>query len=456
MINESSFGMPYSHEAEVSVLGSCLINKDALAEVAGTLLPEDFYEERHKILFQVMTQMYEEGIPVDLVTFVERLKRDNLLDVVGGQEYVAQVASSVYTAANVGTYAKLVKERSLQRSLIRVGTEIARLGYTGKNIEEDLDKAQQLVFSLSMWKYMKSATPVSELVKRYYSLIEERYAQRSRVTGYPTGLQKLDELLTGFQKSDLLILAARPGMGKTAFALNVATYMSMEEEIPVLFFSLEMSATQLVQRLLSAVSNVPSQKLKTGYLATEDFDALRIAMSRLEDAPLWIDESPGLSVLEIRSRARRAVAELGIKMIIIDYLQLIRLGQNVDNRVQEVSEITRSLKNLARELDIPLLVLSQLSRAVEQRADKRPQLSDLRESGSIEQDADVVMFLYSEDYYKQQKGLRPENSAVELVVAKHRNGPTGEVKLMFRKDIGRFYSLEENVWGDEGAAVSEE
>jgi len=191
-------------------------------------------------------------------------------------------------------------------------------------------------------------------------------------------------------------------------------------------------------------------------LATEDFDALRIAMSRLEDAPLWIDESPGLSVLEIRSRARRAVAELGIKMIIIDYLQLIRLGQNVDNRVQEVSEITRSLKNLARELDIPLLVLSQLSRAVEQRADKRPQLSDLRESGSIEQDADVVMFLYSEDYYKQQKGLRPENSAVELVVAKHRNGPTGEVKLMFRKDIGRFYSLEENVWGDEGAAVSEE
>jgi replicative DNA helicase len=408
-------------------------------------------------MFQMMTQMYEEGVPVDLVTFVERLKRDNLLDGVCGQDYIAQVASSVYTAANVSAYAKLVKERSLQRSLIRVGTEIARLGYTGKNVEEDLDRAQQLVFNLSMWKYMKSAAPVSELVKQYYQLIEERYAQRSRVTGYPTGLKRLDEQLAGLQKSDLLILAARPGMGKTAFALNIASYMAIEAHIPVLFFSLEMSATQLVQRLLSSVANVPSQKLKTGYLGTDDFDALRIAMSRLEDAPLWIDESPGLSVLEIRSRARRAVVEQGIKVIVIDYLQLVRLGQNIDNRVQEVSEITRSLKNLARELDIPLLVLSQLSRAVEQRADKRPQLSDLRESGSIEQDADVVMFLYSEDYYKQQKGLRPESSTMDLMVAKHRNGPTGEVKLLFRKDIGRFYSLEENedIWGDEGAADGE-
>ncbi|NPV88543.1 replicative DNA helicase [Coprothermobacteraceae bacterium] len=447
MITES-VGMPHSYDAEVAVLGACLINKDALSEVAGFLVPDDFYDDRHKLMFQVMSQMYEEGVAVDLLTFTERLRAENIIDKVGGQEYITSIATSVYTAANVTSHAQLVKERSIQRSLIRVGTEIAKLGYTSRNVEEDLDRAQQLVFNLAMWKFLRSAVPASELVKKYYDLIEERYSYRSRVTGYPTGFSKLDELLAGLQKSDLVILAARPGMGKTAFALNVAANLSMEERVPVLFFSLEMSGTQLVQRLLSAVSGVPSQKLKTGYLSEDDFDALRVAMSTMEDSKLWIDESPGLSVLEIRSRARRAVAELGVKVIIVDYLQLIKLGQNVDNRVQEVSEITRSLKNLARELDVPLLVLSQLSRAVEQRADKRPQLSDLRESGSIEQDADVVMFLYSEDYYKQQKGLRAESSAVELVVAKHRNGPTGDVKLVFKKDIGRFYDMEENVWGD--------
>jgi replicative DNA helicase len=425
---------PHSAEAEESVLGALLLDKDAILSVAEILVPDDFYDERHKNIYACILDLYEQRIPVDVLTVSDGLKKNKILKKIGGSSYLAGLASKVPTAAHVEHYGRIVKNASTKRSLMNAAAKLVDLSLDeGLPAEELLDKAESEVFSLTQEHLTKSFTPVREALAESFDRLDELHKQGEGLRGVPTGLKDLDDALAGMQKSNLIVLAARPGVGKTSLALNIAQALAVEYKRPVGFFSLEMSREELVDRLLVAQADIDAWKLKTGKLSEEDFTSLSNAMGILAEAPIYIDDTPALSILEMRTKARRLQVDVGIDLLVVDYLQLAR-SRNLENRVQEVSEISQGLKNLARELKIPVLALSQLSRAIETRGEKRPQLSDLRESGSIEQDADVVMFLWREDDEK------PENMVLDI--AKHRNGPLKSLKLFFKSDRIRFFGRE--------------
>lgn len=425
---------PHSQEAEESVLGALLLDKDAVIAIAGFLTAEDFYDQKHKEIFSCAIELYEERIPIDVLTISERLKKKKTLKSIGGSSYLADLVNKVPTAAHVEHYGKIVKDSATKRSLLAAATKLVDLSTDeGLNANELLDKAESEVFSLTQRHLTKSFTQVKDALAESFDRLDELHKQGEGLRGVATGFKDLDDALAGMQRSNLLILAARPGVGKTALALNIAQNVAVKYKRPVGFFSLEMSREELVDRLLVAQADIDAWKLKTGKLDEEDFTKLSNAMGELAEAPLYIDDTPGLSILEMRTKARRLQVEAGIDFLIVDYLQLAR-SRNLENRVQEVSEISQGLKNLARELKIPVLALSQLSRAVETRGGKKPQLADLRESGSIEQDADVVMFIWREDDEKLEN--------VVLDIAKHRNGPLRSINLFFKGDRIKFYGRE--------------
>ena len=425
---------PHSEDAEQSVLGALLLDKDAIIAVAEFLKADDFYDERHAKIYEACIELYEDRVPVDVLTVSEKLKKYKALKMVGGAAYLAALTNKVPTAAHVEHYGKIVKDSSTKRALMSAASRLVELSMDdGIPADELLDKAEAHVFSLTQKFTPKSFSSVKTALADSFDRLDELHKQAEGLRGIPTGYKDLDNTLAGMQRSNLLILASRPGMGKTALALNMAQSIAVNYKRPVGIFSLEMSREELVDRLLVAQADIDAWKLKTGKLSEEEFTKLSNAMGVLAEAPLYIDDTPGLSILEMRTKARRLQVEVGIDLIIVDYLQLAH-SRNLENRVQEVSEISQGLKNLARELKIPVLALSQLSRAVETRGGKRPQLADLRESGSIEQDADVVMFLWREDDEKMEN--------VNLDIAKHRNGPLKTIQLFFRGDRIKFYGRE--------------
>jgi len=426
---------PHSEEAEACVLGAILIDKDAIVAVAEFLRPEHFYNENNALIFQALLDLYEKRKPIDLVTLKDELKKRKILTKVGGSAYLTDLVNQVPTAAHIEEYGRIIKDNHTKRELISAAAKITESAFDeGQEATAVLDRAEQAIFALSQQHLRQVFLPVKEVLAESFDRLDELHKTAGSLRGIPVGFKDLDDTLAGMQNSNLIILAARPGLGKTAFALGVAQHVAVKEKLPVGFFSLEMSKEELVDRLLVAQADIDAWKLKTGRLDEEDFTKLSEAMGELAEAPLFIDDTPALTVLEMRTKARRLMAEHGLKFLVVDYLQLMRSVRQLDNRVQEVSEISMGLKNLARELKIPVLALSQLSREVEKRGRKRPQLADLRESGSIEQDADVVMFLWRED----EEDL--EN--VELEIAKHRNGPLRRIKLHFRGDRIKFYGVE--------------
>lgn len=431
---------PYNLEAEQSVLGSMLLSKDAVIVATEQLQPEDFYKESHRRIFEVITKLYENREPVDLITVTEALRSSKLLEQVGGATYLTTLTETVPTASNISYYCKIVEEKALIRRLINTTSSILSMAYDPENDVEDLlDEAERKIFEIAQKQRVESFYHIKDILFDTFERIEELYNSEGGITGVPTGFPDLDEKTSGLQPSDLILIAARPSMGKTAFALNIAQNAAIRYKIPVAIFSLEMSKEQLVQRMLCAESNVDSHKLRTGRLDEEDWPKLARAMGPLSEAPIYIDDTPGISSLELRAKARRLKAEKGLGLIIIDYLQLMSSKGNSENRQQEISEISRSLKALARELSVPVVALSQLSRAPELRSDHRPILSDLRESGSQEQDSDVVAFLYREDYYNPDTDRK---NIAEVIIAKQRNGPTGTVELVWLPRFTKFASIE--------------
>ncbi len=435
---------PQNSEAERSVLGSVLIDPEAMIKIADILRPEDFYEERHSLVFDAMLTLFDKRMPIDIVTLSEVLEAESKIKDVGGSGYLADIVNSTPSAASIVHYAEIVRDKAVLRRLIAAGNNIAESGYEeDAEIAGTLDRAESTLFAVSQ-KFLKNKfLPIREVISEAFERIDRIHSEKDSgaLRGVPSGFKSLDDKTAGWQKSDLVILAARPSMGKTSFALNLAENAAVEEKIPVAVFSLEMSKEQLVDRLLASQAAVDSWKLRTGNLSEDDFHKIGPAMAYLSEAPIFIDDSPGCNIMEMRAKCRRLQMEHGLGMVIIDYLQLMegksRSGDT--NRVQEISEISRGLKGLARELQVPIIALSQLSRAVEHREDKRPQLSDLRESGSIEQDADLVMFLYREEYYNpntEKKGV------TEVLIRKHRNGPTGEVMVYFNPAQMRFADIE--------------
>lgn len=430
---------PQNLDAEQSTLGSMLLEKEAIYKGAEILRPDDFYREAHRVIFEVVVHLANKGEPVDLITVSEELKQRGMLDKVGGVAYLTQLVNFVPTAANVEHYANIVAEKSLLRSIISVATNIVKMGYEGtEEVDVILDRAEKEIFEISQKRNVKGFVSLRSILVETFERIEKLYESKGGVTGLPTGYPDLDRMTAGLQPSDLIILAARPSMGKTTFALNLASYAAVEAKVPVVIFSLEMSKEQLALKLLCSEAGVDNQRIRTGTLRDDDWPKLSHALGRLSDAMLFIDDTPGISALEIRAKTRRIKAEHGLGLIIIDYLQLMQSRSKSENRQQEVSEISRSLKALARELDVPVIALSQLSRAVEQRADKKPTLADLRESGSLEQDADIVGFLYREDYYNPETDRK---NITELIIAKQRNGPVGTVDFFFQKEFSKFQSL---------------
>lgn len=425
---------PHSTEAEESVIGALLIDRDAVIAVAEFLLPDDFYDRRLSDIYEACLDLYEERSPIDVLTVSERLKKQKVLKEVGGSAFLADLANKVPTAAHVEHYGKIVKDQATKRSLLTAGNKIVDFSLDESlAANELLDKAESEIFSLSQKHISKSFIAVKDALAESFDRLDELHKQGEGLRGVPTGLKELDDTLAGMQKSNLLILAARPGVGKTALALGMAQSLAVKHKRPVGYFSLEMSKEELVDRLLVAQADIDAWRLKTGKLNEEDFTKLSNAMGELAEAPLYIDDTPAISILEMRTKARRLQVESGLDLLIVDYLQLAR-SRNLENRVQEVQEISQGLKNLARELKVPVLALSQLSRAVEVREGKKPQLADLRESGSIEQDADVVMFLYRENDDNVQN--------MSLDIAKHRNGPLKNLKLFFKGDRIKFYDAD--------------
>ncbi len=443
-VNESTLERlpPQSLESEQAVIGALLVSGDGIIRVVDLLEPEYFYRNAHQVIYAAMVDLFDNNEPIDIVTVSQYLKDKEKLDQVGGRQYITELSLSVATTANLEYYARIVQEKALLRNLIKAGTEIVGSCYEQTDADAAIDRAEHLIFSLAQKRSMQQLTHIKNIVESSFQKIEQRYENRDTLSGTPSGFYDLDALTSGFQASDLIIVAARPSMGKTAFCLNVAQYIAVEKQIPVAVFSLEMSKEQLVQRMLCSEASIDANRLRTGHLHTNDWTHLAMAMGRLGEAPIYIDDSALLNVLEIRAKARRLKAEMkGLGLIIVDYIQLLQGRKQTDNRVQEVSEISRSLKTLAREINVPVVALSQLSRAVEARQNKRPMLSDLRESGSIEQDADIVMFIYRDEYYNPESEHRGE---AEIIIAKQRNGPTGTVDLLYQASITRFLNKVHN------------
>lgn len=426
---------PHSEEAERSVIGCVLIDRNALVDVVDKIDPSMFYQQKHGLIFECVVELYADRSPVDVVTVADKLKEKKSLKMVGGNGYLAELAANVPTSAHAEKYAEIVRGYSIKRQMIALAADLNEMALEdGGSIEGLLDKAEKNVFALSQKSIKRDFVAIREALSESFDRLDELQRSDGGLRGIPTGFTDLDNALAGMQDSNLLILAARPGMGKTTLALNLAQYACVEKKIPVGMFSLEMSNLELVDRLLVSQANIDAWKMKTGNLAGNDFESLSEAMGILADSPMYIDDSPGLSILEMRTKARRLQAEKGIKMIIVDYLQLAVGSGKFDSRATEVQSISQGLKNLARELKIPVLALSQLNRSIESRGDKIPQLSDLRESGSIEQDADVVMFLY-----------RSEDDNLEdykLNIAKHRNGPLKTVDFKFKGNKMRFFGVD--------------
>jgi replicative DNA helicase len=436
---------PQSIDAEQSVLGALLIDRDAIIEVAEILKPADFYRPIHGGVYAAVLDLYERREPVDIVTVSEVLERRGELDAAGGSAYLASLINLTPTAVNAAHYARIVERKAVLRSLISAAGKIAAIGYEETpDVAESIDRAESELFSVSQRRVKSGFSPLKQLLHAAYDRLDYLHQHRGELSGVPSGFRDLDALTTGFQKSDLIIIAARPSIGKTSLALNIAEYAAVHEGRTIGLFSLEMSKEQLVLRLLSSVSHIDSQRLRNGFLEEMDFARLAPAMNALAEAPIYIDDTPNISTMELRTKARRLQAEAGLDLVIVDYLQLMQssAASRDSNRVQEVSEISRGLKALARELEVPVIALSQLSRQPEMRESKDPRLSDLRESGSIEQDADLVLFLWREK--EQANGDRDaDGEVVQLNLAKHRNGPTDRLKLWFKKSETRFVSYSE-------------
>ncbi len=429
---------PQSIETEASVLGSMLISPEASYSGFEILAPDAFYKSAHKIIFQAMLQLFQKSEPIDLVTVMDRLRRESKLDQAGGAAYLTALAESVPTVSNVEYYARIVREKAVLRQLINTFGQFAGECYDNpQDIGTFIDRVEQAVYNIARDKPGGDFVQIKDLIHGSLETAERLMKDKQLVTGIPTGFDRFDERTSGLQKSDLMIIASRPAMGKSSLALNIAQNVAIREKLPVAFFSVEMSREQLVQRMLCAEARVNSHHLRTGYLGESAFPRLTIAAGRLAEAKIFIDDTPSISALELRAKARRLKARENIQMVLVDYLQLMRGSSRVENRQQEISELSRALKSLARELNIPVVALSQLSRAVEARTDRKPVLSDLRESGAIEQDADIVVLLFREDYYDASKSP----GEAEINIAKQRNGPVGSFKLAFIKEYARFENL---------------
>jgi replicative DNA helicase len=432
---------PQNIDAEQSVLGGILIENEAIHKVMEVLTPEDFYRDAHHKIYEVLIDLSERDEPADLVTLTNELRKKNQLDSIGGASYLASLIDSIPTAANIEYYAKIIKEKAILRKLIETSTEIITQSYEDRgDVEGLLDEAERVIFQISEKRVKPSFYPIKDIVKSSFKTIERLYEKKELVTGVPSGFKELDQRTAGFQHADLIIVAGRPSMGKTAFCLNLAQYATIEKRIPAAIFSLEMSKEQLVMRMLCSEARVEGTRLRTGFLTESDWPRLTLAAGNLSDAPIYIDDSPALSVLELRAKARRLHAEYGLGLLIIDYLQLMKGRSKVESRQQEISEISRSLKALAKELDIPVIAVSQLSRRTEERQGMRPQLSDLRESGAIEQDADLILFLYRDEVYNRSED-NPNRGKAEVIIGKQRNGPIGKVELAFLDKFTTFRDL---------------
>jgi replicative DNA helicase len=435
---------PQNVDAETAVLGAILLERDALLKAFEILRPDHFYKEAHQKVFTACHELFARNEAVDLITVANELTRRNQLEDMGGSQYLVSLAEAVPTAANVVYHASIVRGKAILRELIGAGTSIVSSCYEDTEPTEALlDLAEKKIFDVSKDRIRPSFRPIKSILKSTFEDIERLYSRKGHVTGVPTGFTDLDDLTGGLQHSDLIVIAGRPSMGKTSLALSMAMHAAMEERIPTAFFSLEMSMSHVVQRMLCAEARVEAYRLRTGRLGDKDWPKLTTAAGRLSEAPIYIDDTPSMNVLEMRAKARRVKAEHGIGLMAIDYLQLLKGGGRFESRQQEMTEICRSLKALSKELEIPIVALSQLSRAVEARETKRPQLADLRESGAIEQDADLVAFIYRPGYYKAlQSPDERENYEAEIIVAKQRNGPTDTIPLIFRREYMRFEDAE--------------
>lgn len=430
---------PQNLEAEASVLGGMLLDNEAIHRVVELLEPEDFYREAHRQIFQAILDLYETNEPADLLTVTSQLKKKGALERVGGASYLSTLLDKTPTSAHVGHHAKIIREKAVTRRLLEGASEILQRGYEeGANVDEFLDAAERIIFDVASRRVQQGFHPVKDLVKSSFKTIEQLYEKKELVTGVPSGFKELDRLTSGLQRSDLIIIAGRPSSGKTAFALSCAENAACDHKIPCAIFSLEMSKEQLVQRLLCSRAQVDSYKLRGGFLAESDWPKLTRAAGVLSEAPIYIDDSPMLTVLEMRAKARRLKKEKNVGLLVVDYLQLVRSVGRVESREREISEISRGLKALAKEINIPVVALSQLNRGVENRHDKRPMLSDLRESGSLEQDSDVVIMIYRDEMYNTES---LDAGKAELIIGKQRNGPTGKVMLAFLKQFTRFENL---------------
>ena len=435
--------LPQNIEAEEAVLGAILVNPDVLTKVVETLKPESFYKPAHKYVYEAMLQLFNTNERIDLVSVSDVLSYNSKLEAVGGRAFINDLSYKTITTSNIEYYARIVQEKAVKRALINAGGEIVSFGYDMNPIDESLENAEKLIFDIASKKATTDLSHIKDLVMNSYQKMEYRYEHRDELIGLRTDFYELDNMTSGLQKSDLIILAARPSMGKTAFALNIAQNVAIKEKVPVAIFSLEMSKEQLVQRMLCSQAEVDTQRIKTGNMNQKDWDKIVNAMNDFANAPIFIDDTSGCTLTDIRAKCRRLKMEQkDLGLVVIDYLQLMESSGRED-RMQQISAISRGLKTLARELDVPVIALSQLSRAVESRTDKRPMLSDLRESGAIEQDADIVMFIYRDEYYKKndeeaEVAKAASKGESEIIIAKHRNGPVGKVDLLFQANITKF------------------
>jgi replicative DNA helicase len=429
---------PQNIEAEQSVLGAILLENDALLKALEILRPDDFYRESHRRIFHGIIELFEKNEPADIITLTETLRTRQCLEHVGGSSYLAELAEKIPTAANIEYYCRIVRQKSILRSLITSATSIVTKASTGQeDVEDILDFSEKTIFDISQHQIKPTYHHLKDILKTTFKNIEKIYENKQLITGIPTGFTDLDTLTSGFQPSDLIIIAARPSMGKTAFCLNIAQHAATESSVPTAIFSLEMSKEQLSLRMLCSEARIDNHKLRSGYIAESEWGKLSMAAGRLAESPVFIDDTPGLSVFDMRAKARRLKAEYNLGLVIVDYLQLMTGSRNrSDNREQEISEISRSLKALAKEINVPVIALSQLNRRVEDRVDKRPHMADLRESGAIEQDADVICFIYRDEVYHPD--AEDSKGKAEIIIGKQRNGPTGEVLLTFRNEFTRF------------------